>query len=136
MKIKLLILVLIYSLMLSFAFSIEQKNHISSWKELFPDPVERIYIIMKDGFRFKQTNYEERLIYIGAGTLEKILKKNSYKIKDIEIIIHNHRFEREFSDADWRFYRDLKRREFNGYFLIYCHWTNKIYPIEKKQESK
>ncbi|MCK4816037.1 hypothetical protein KA005_09705, partial [bacterium] len=95
-------------------------------------PVERIYIIMKDGARLKDTNYEERLVRISAGLFENALKKKGYKIKDIATIIHNHRFKREFSPADWRFYRDLKRRGFNGRFLIYCHRTNKVYNIEDK----
>jgi len=128
MKTKILILGLACLLMLGSAFSTEKK-HTKSWLDYFPDPVERIYIIMKDGKAFKHTNYEERLVYVGAGILENILKKRGYKIKDIAIIIHNHRFEKKFSPADWKFYNDLKRRSFNGYFLLYCHKTKEVYPI-------
>ena len=129
MRAKILIPSLIILLMFSSVLYAKEK-YIKSWLDYFPDPVERIYIIMKDGVIFKQTNYEERLVRLNVGILEKTLKKISYKIKDVLIIIHNHRFERHFSDGDWRFYGDLKRRDFEGLFLIYCHMTKKIYDIE------
>ena len=134
MRTKILTLALICLLMSSFVLATEKK-YIKSWLDYFPDPVERIYVIMKDEIAFKFTNYEERLIYLAAGILEDFLKKKAYKIKDIAIIIHNHRFERKFSDADWRFYRDLKKRKFDGLFLIYCHWANKSYCIEDKKKN-
>lgn len=133
MKTKIFILALIYSLLLSSVLPAGAKKQINPWQKLFTDPVERIYVIMKDGARFKKTNYEERLVRISAGWLEKALKKTLYKIKDIAIIIHNHRFEREFSPSDWRFYKDLKWRGFNGRFLLYCHITKKVYDIEDKK---
>jgi len=128
MRAKILILGLACLLMLDSAFSAERK-HIKSWLDYFPDPIERIYVVMKDEIAFKFTNHEERLVYMGAGILENILKKRGYKIKDIAIIIHNHRFEQKFSPADWRFYGDLMKRGFDGYFLIYCHRTKEVYPI-------
>ena len=111
-------------------FLYAENSKVKSWQDYFPDPVERIYIIMKDRVLFKYTNYEERLIYLGVGVLEDFLKKKTYEIKDIAVIIHNHRFERQFSDGDWRFYKDLKRYGFEGLFLIYCHMTKKVYDIE------
>lgn len=133
MKEKVLTLGLIYLLMMSFIFSAKEESHFNFWQKFFTEPVETIYIIMKDGTLFKYTNHEERLIHLGAGILEDTLKKRSYKIKDIAIIIHNHRLEREFSESDWRLYRDLKRRSFDGLFLIYCHRTNKTYCLEDKK---
>ena len=135
MRTKILTLGLISLLMLSCVLSAKDKKQAKSWLDYFPDLVERIYIIMKDGMAFKHTNYEERLIRIGAGWLEETLKKKGYRIKDISIIIHNHRIERKFSDADWRFYRDLKKREFNGRFLIYCHLTKAVYSISLLKQS-
>ena len=79
MRVKILILGLARLLMLGSAFSTEEK-HIKSWLDYFPDPVERIYIIMKDSIAFKQTNYEECLVHLSAGILEKTLKKMSYEI--------------------------------------------------------
>jgi len=128
MRAKILILGLGCLLMAGSVLSGE-KARIKSWLDYFPDPVERIYIVMKDGKAFKHTNYEERLVYVGAGILEDFLKKKGYEIKDIAIIIHNHRFEQKFAPADWKFYNDLKRRSFNGYFLLYCHKTKEVYPI-------
>lgn len=127
MRTKIMILGLACLLMLGFLFG--EKKDIKSWLDYFPDPVERIYIVMKDGIAFKFTNHEERLIYMGTGILENFLKKKAYRIKDVSIIIHNHRFEQKFSPADWKFYNDLKKRNFNGHFLIYCHRTKEIYPI-------
>jgi len=127
---------LIFIVILLFTITLNASDRINSWQDYFPDPVERIYIVMKGGLAFKKTNYEEHLVRMGAGILEETLKKKSYKIKDIAIIIHNHRIERKFSPADWKFYIDLKRRGFNGRFLIYCHLTNKVYDIEKNEKSK
>jgi len=129
MRARILTSGLIFLLVVSSVLSVEKRGKIKSWHEFFPDPIERIYIVMKNKMTFKYTNHEERLIYLGAGILEDILKKKAYKIKDIVIIIHNHRIEQKFSEADWRFYGDLKKRDFNGYFLIYCHRTKKVYPI-------
>lgn len=127
---KMLSLVVIILLVVSCAsIPREKKDRVKSWLDYFPDPIERIYIVMKDETAFMFTNHEERFIYMGAGILEDFLKKRAYKIKDIAIIIHNHRFEQKFSPADWRFYRDLKKREFDGRFLIYCHLTKEVYSI-------
>ncbi len=136
MRAKILTLGLIYFLMLGSVLSAEKKDIINSWQELFPDLIERIYIIMKDGKIFKHTTLEERRISSNAWMLKDALKQTPYKIKDITIIIHNHRFKRKFSTGDWTFYRDLKRRGFNGRFLLYCHRTNKIYDIEDKAKSR
>jgi len=131
MRAKIFAMSLIFLLIFSSILYTKEK-YIKSWQDYFPDPIERIYIIMKDDVIFRQTNYEERLVWIGAGILENSLKKKAYKIKDISTIIHNHRFERKFSPADWKFYGDLKKRGFEGLFLIYCHMTNKVYNIEGK----
>jgi hypothetical protein len=130
MKTKILILGLISLLMLGSILLAKKEANIKSWQDYFPDPVERIYIVMKNEKAFKHTSYDERLIYLGAGALEDFLKRETYEIKDIAIIIHNHRFEQKFSPADWKFYKDLKRRNFNGLFLIYCHKTKEIYDIK------
>lgn len=132
---KMLSLVVIILLAVSCAsIPREEKDQVKSWLDYFPDPVERIYVVLKDETVFKFTNYEERFIYLSAGILEDFLKKKGHEIKDIVIIIHNHRFEQKFSPADWRFYGDLKRRNFKGRFLLYCHWTKKVYDIENEIE--
>jgi len=126
------IFILGLTLIISSVLSAGKKN--ISCEELFPDPVERMYVVMTDGKPFKHTTYEERRISSNAWMLKDALKQTSYKIKDIVIIIHNHRAKRKFSNGDWTFYRDLKRYGFSGLFLHYCHMTEKIYDIEK--ESK
>ena len=130
MSSKILILGLVFLLRNQFSSEI-----ISISPELFPDPIERVYIIMKDDMAFKHTSHEERFLCLSAGILEETLKKTPYKIKDIAIIIHNHRIKREFSESDCRFYRDLNKRGFKGLFLLYCHWTNNVYCMEKKDKK-
>jgi len=135
MKTKILTLGLICLLILGSILSAKEKRQTNFWQNFFTEPFETVYIIMKDGTAFKHTNQEERFIRLSAGILKETLKKKSYKIKDIAIIIHNHRIEQKFSPTDWKFYKDLKKRGFDGLFLIYCHRTNKTYILEEKKES-
>lgn len=133
MKIKIFTLSLIYLLIISFVLSAEKKNIFYSYKELFPDFNERLYVIMKDGKFFKHTTHEQHRISLNAWMLKNALKQASYRIKDIAIVIHNHRTKQEFSNGDWTVYRNLKRYEFNGRFLHYCHRTKKTHNIENKK---
>jgi len=136
MKRKIFTVGLIYSLIISFALSAEKKNISYSYEELFPDLVERMYIIMKDGKIFKHSTLEQTRISLNAWMLKKALKQMQYKVEDILIIIHNHRFKRKFSTGDWTFYSSLKRYGFSGRFLHYCHQTKEVYDIEKKSKGK
>lgn len=123
--------------MLSFALPAEKEDAIIDyWKKLFIEPVETIYFIMKDGIGFRHSNQYEKLIYVDIKELKKRLKTPAriYEIKDIAIIIHNHRIEKKFSDNDKRFHGDLKKYGFDGLFLIYCHRTNETYDIENKKK--
>lgn len=108
--------------------------HINFWQKLFTEPVETIYIIMKDGTPFRYSSQNEIKIYMKIDELEKNLKtpEKSYKIKDIAIIIHNHFINDEFTIDDRKQWRDLKKHGFDGLFLMYCHRTNKTYCFEEK----
>lgn len=139
MKAKILILGLIYLLMVGSVLSTEKENLIGEyWQKLFTEPVETIYFIMEDGVGFRHSNQDERIIYIDVEELKKSLKtlERTYEIKDISIVIHNHRIERKFSISDKRFYGNLKKYGFNGQFLIYCHRTKEVYNIKGKEKSK
>ena len=132
MRTKILTMGLIYSLLLGFILYAEEKKRVYSWQELFPDPIERVYIFMKDGMVIKHTSHDEIGIHMSIGGLEETLRKiknKNYSIKEIEIIIHNHRWKNYFSPSDYRQYSMLKRYGFNGRFLMYCHRTNKVYDI-------
>ena len=134
MKAKTLTLGLICLLMLGCALSFEKKRQINiSWKELFPDRLERVCVLMKDTTVFKFTSHYENMVYLNAGSLEEELKKYDYKIEDIEVVIHNHFTQCRFSDSDETRYRRFKKRGFNGLFLLYCHITNKTYILENKK---
>lgn len=138
MKIKLLILLLIYSLMVSSVLPAEKRYIIEySWKELFSEPFETIYIIMKDGKIFKQSNQDEIKVNMDLGRLEKGLKNfksKNYSIKDIAVFVHNHLKVCRFSYDDHKIYRQLKECGFKGLFLVYCHSSKKTYDIEDKNK--
>jgi len=76
---------------------------------LFTDPVEKVYFIMKDGMLFKHTDCYENVIYMRIEELEKELKtsERAYKIKDIAIVIHNHRTNKYFTPEDISHYVNL-----------------------------
>ena len=131
MRAKTLILGLILSL--TPLSSREKANVPNPWQELFTEPVEIAYVIMKDWTTFTYTSQLENEVYISMGKLEERLKKfkgKNYSIKDIAIIIHNHITDYQFSPRDYKVYRRLKKRGFQGLFLLYSHMTNKIYDIE------
>ncbi len=138
MRAKILTLGLIYFLLLGSVLSAEKKRQINFWQSLFTEPCEIVYFIMKDGQPFRCSSGRVKSIHVPIEELKKKLKneEKAYKIKDIAIVIHNHRTKRRFLPADWKFYRELKRRGFNGRFLLYCHRTNKIYDIEDKAKSR
>jgi len=125
MRVRILTLWLTFLLMPLLA-----SESINPWQELFTEPVEKIHVIMKDKVVFRFTSQYENMVHLNAPGIKKELKKYNYKIKDIEIVIHNHFTDCKFSTADHRQYRVLKRHGFNGHFLLYCHRTNKTYDIE------
>ena len=121
--------------MVSSAFSTEKESDFNPWQKVFPDQVERIYIIMKDGTFFKRTDHYENKVNVDIGLLEEDLKRikgKNYSIKDIAVIIHNHLKGCRFSYEDRKQYRRLKRYGFNGFFLLYCHSSNEVINIEDK----
>ena len=136
MKNKTFILGLISLLMLSSVLSGEEKRQINiSWKELFPDHLERVYMIMKDGTILQHSSQQEAMISINIGMLEEKLREKNSSIKEITIVIHNHRMNKNFSRSDYKQYWTLKSFGFDGQFLMYCHRTNETYNIEKKKNQ-
>jgi len=139
MRAKALTLGLIYLLMLGPAFSAGKEAWVNSWQELFPDQVEKIYIIMKDWTFFEHTDHYENKVNVNIGLLEEDLKKikgKNYSIKNIAVVIHNHLKGCRFSPEDRKQYERLKRYGFNGFFLLYCHSSNKVINIEDEKKSK
>jgi len=132
MRTKILILGLICLVMPLFAA--EKEDSINDyWQSLFSEPVETVYIIMKDYTIFPHTSHYEDIVYMEIGRLEKMLKKvkdKNYGIEDIAIVIHNHLDDSRFSILDRKQYRRLKKYGFKGLFLLYSHTTNKTYDIE------
>ena len=137
MRMKILILGLICLLMLSPVLSAEKKEIANvDWRELFTEPIEIVYIIMKDGATFPHTSKHGAMVDMSIGRLEEELRKikgKNYSIKEIAVVIHNHRMNKNFGQEDWRQYRMLKKYGFNGQFLLYCHRTKKVYDIEKSK---
>ncbi|MBA7521148.1 hypothetical protein ES705_13251 [subsurface metagenome] len=137
MRAKVLTLGLLCLLLLGSILSAEKKRQIDiSWQELFPDHLERVYIIMKDGVIIQHSSQDEAMIDMSIGMLEKRLKERGSNIKEIAIIIHNHRMKKSFSRSDYKQYWMLKSYGFDGQFLMYCHRTKEVYPIEKEKSKK
>jgi len=134
MRAKILTLGLACLLMLGSVLPAKEKGQINSWQELFTEPFESVYFIMKDGTRFRKTNNYDDRVYVDIDNLEKELKtsEKSYKIKDIAIIIHNHLDNKKFAPDDIKQYKKFKKYGFTGRFLLYSHVTNKTYDIEDK----
>ena len=123
------------SFLLMPLFAIAQIN---SWQKLFTEPFEIVYVTMKDGATFPCTSKHETMVDMSIGKLEEKLKKvkgKNYSIKEIAVVIHNHRMKKNFSQEDWKQYYMLKRYGFNGRFLLYCHRTKKVYDIEDKKRG-
>jgi len=138
MRTKVLILGLIFLLMMSSVLSAEKKKEVNIWQQLFTEPFESVYFIMKDGTRFRKTNNYRDRVYVDIDNLEKELKtsEKSYKIKDIAVIIHNHFDNKKFAPDDIKQYKKFKKHGFNGRFLLYSHITNKTYDIEDEEKIK
>jgi len=133
MKKRILILGLMYLLILGSVLSAEERDPINDyWQKLFPPPVEKVCIIMKDYMIFPHTSHYEDVIYMEIGRLEKALKKKGYKMGDIAVVIHNHLDDSRFSNLDYKQYRRLKRYGFNGLFLLYSNLTDKTYNLNAK----
>lgn len=131
---RIILMLILLPVLVLFA---QKKEKISSWKELFPDHLERVCVFMKDKDKtvFRFTSHYEKMVHLNAGSMKEDLKKYGYKIEDIEVVIHNHFTDCKFSDADYRQYSILKSYGFNGRFLLYCHRTKKTYNIEKNNKS-
>lgn len=133
------ILAILPFLLLSSALSAEKKGIANvAWQELFTEPIETVYIIMKDGATFPCSSGQRAMVDMSIGKLEKKLRKikgKNYSIKEIAVVIHNHRMKKNFGQEDWKQYHMLKRYGFNGRFLLYCHRTKEVYDIEQKKEK-
>jgi len=133
MRVKILLLGLI---LIFLSLSLFASKNFNFFTPLFTDPVERVYFIMKDGMLFKHTDCYENVIYMRIEELEKELRtsERAYKIKDIAIVIHNHRTNKYFTPEDISQHKILKEYGFNGLFMIYCHMTNKTYCLRDQEK--
>jgi len=113
-------------------FSVSMWGKINFFSKLFTEPIEILYIIMKDGTPFRYTSFDENRIWLNVEEMERGLRTpdRKYSISDIAIIIHNHLIEDKASDDDRRQLKDLKKHGFKGLFLIYCKRTNKTYLVQ------
>jgi hypothetical protein len=136
-RIKILTFGLISLLMLSSVLSAEEKKQINiSWQQFFSDHLEKVYIIMKDGTILRHSSQNEIMVAMNMDILEEELKEKNSSIKQIAVVIHNHRMNKNFTRSDYKQYWALKSHGFDGQFLMYCHRTKKAYDIEKNKKSK
>lgn len=118
--------------MFGCALSMKQKERSNPWQKFFTEPIESVYIVMKDGMIFKHTSRDKIKVHLNIGMLERWLRKKKYSINDIAVVIHNHLKYCSFSPNDHKQYMRLKEHRFTGQFLLYCQVTNKTYDIEDK----
>jgi len=107
-----------------------------NWGRLFKEPIETLYMLMKDGQAFKVSSQDEGEVFLTLGTLEKQLRtsERDYKTGDIAVIIHNHLKGGRISPTDKKLHFRLKKYGFKGNFLLYSHIANKT--IEYKSKEK
>lgn len=136
LKIKKWIFLSFLLILLGSVLPAEKKAETNPWQCFFIEPIEIIYVIMKDERIFRHTDHDGIQVGMDAGRLEKELKKEGYEIEDIAIVIHNHLKVCRFSSDDHKRYRRLKKYGFKGLFLVYCHTSDKVYDIEDKDKSR
>ncbi|MBA7523221.1 hypothetical protein ES705_15344 [subsurface metagenome] len=132
MRARVLTLGLVFLLVLGSVLSAEKKKKTNPWQELFTEPIEKVYIIMKDKKGFEYTSHDEIKVHMRIGMLKEKLENRGYSIQDIAIVIHNHRRNKNFTRSDYKQYWMLKGYGFDGRFLLYCHRNKKVYDIEEK----
>jgi len=94
----------------------------------FTEPFEVAYFIFKSGIIIKFTNNVDGTVR--GLNLRDTFEELGLRFEDLVIVIHNHRYPHLFSIGDKRFYSDLKRRGFNGSFLLYISPTKKVYELK------
>jgi len=100
---------------------------------LFKEPIEIVYLLMKDGTPYKITqNYNNR-VYFNIYSLKKYLKKRNHVISGISIMVHNHLIPTRISDDDKKIFRSLIREGFNGAFVIFLQGVNQVLIYEEKK---
>lgn len=100
--------------------------------QLFKEPVEICYLIMKDGTIYRTTQYLEDKVYLNINTLKQTLKKKEQTIGDIAIIVHNHLQPYRISENDKKIYYRLKGEGFKGTFVIFLQGVNMVLIYEEK----
>ena len=109
------------------------------WGDLFTEPSEAAYVIMKDRTTFPYKSYLGNEVRLSIGELEKRLKgfeDKEWGIEDIAVVIHNHLTADKFSQNDYKLHRRLKKYGFKGNFLLYSNISKKTYEDEAKEEKK
>jgi len=101
----------------------------------FTEPFETLLLIFKNGDGFAISTHNEHGIYVPFGWLEGFLKRKHREIKDIIIIIHNHKIPTSFTPGNMYYYRKFKEAGFEGHFQIYYTFDGRVRTLEKK-ESK
>jgi len=108
---------------------ITKKNIFSN---AFKEPIERRYVIMKDGEVYSFTNNLENAIFASVGFMEEVFKADGYALSDAVLTIHNHFGYPRPSSADLGFLHELRVRGFTGYYLIYETSLRKVFVYVEK----
>jgi len=95
--------------------------------EFFKEPVEIIVFIANNGEFYKITNFMSNSVSMVYDEFEDVLAKDKLTTRDIIIVIHNHTGPPfKFTIRDKRFYAYLKHKGFDGLFLLWSDFHQKV----------
>ena len=106
------------------------------FKDKFTEPIEVIYFLMNDMKLYKLTSNYENKVGFDLYNVQKMWKRDGYKVSDIMVVIHGHKTSRYFSPSDVRRWRSLQRAGFTGDFCIYLKRNKTIYIITEDKDDR
>jgi len=88
---------------------------------------EKMFLRMNDKKMLEYTTYNK--LTIDRTDFFSFLRKKGYDVSQIKVCIHNHLYDRQFSDGDKKFYSQIKEAGFKGKFQVY--FRGKIYNLKE-----
>ncbi len=99
------------------------------FQEWFNDPLEKLIVIMEDGFTLVFVTSTEWFVNLEPREYFLEIKQSGYKISDIKYVVHNHWVLEKFSQGDKNLFNVLIKRGFNGHFLLYVEHSGKTFEL-------
>ena len=102
------------------------------FSKAFVEPFELVYYVWSNGEYIGFTTQEESSV---GGTTDyemEEIREAGLKIEDCILVVHNHWFERRFTETDIQTYYRLRHAGFCGLFAIYLPAINQIFFYKPK----